>query len=191
MVWADEFTIHLQGKPVRVWAPIGETVRQRLVTRRDCASLALAVDPICGTIDWQWQSHGQKERQRRARAARRCPHGGEPLAAMSWLDRLAEEGVVAIVWDGSGAHRDQSVQLHARQQGIRLLRQPPNAPELNPVERLIQVIRAATEGRVFHTIESKMVEVEGVLNELALDPEWVRQLTRWHWIHRSILALPP
>jgi hypothetical protein len=201
VVWADEFTVSLHGRVVRVWAPVGEAVRQRLDLGWDCAVGALAVDPITGTLDWQWQSRGQKDRQARARQQqarqqlvrqqRDRDAGEEPPELAGWLERLAEAGVSAVVWDGAGSHRDHALRRYASEREIRLIEQPAASPELNPAERIIEVLRQATEGRVFESMENKLVEVEGELNKLALDPEGVRQLTRWDWLHRNILDLPP
>lgn len=190
-VWSDEFTVSLLGRVVRVWAPIGEEVRQRLDVGRDSAQGALAVDPITGEVEWEWLSRGNRDRWQRARAFVSRRGLGEPTELIPWLARLAEGGVRGMVWDGAGSHRNLAVRKEASEQGIGLVQQPPASPELNPAERVIEVLRAATEGRVFATLESKMAHVEGVLNELALDPERVRRLTRWNWIHRNILALSP
>ena len=146
LVWTDEFSVHLLGRVVRVWGPIGETVRQRLDVHWDCASLALAVDPITGQLDWHWLSRGIRDRRQRARAPR--PRDRQtPPELMHWLERLAQVGVEAIVWDGAGSHRDRGLRQQAEQRGIRLIEQPQHSPELNPAERIIEEIRAATEGR--------------------------------------------
>jgi DDE superfamily endonuclease len=191
LVFADEFTVSLLGRVVRVWGPIGEEVRQRLDLGRDSAQGALAVDPISGELDWQWLSRGTKDRAERARAVAARDGSGEPPPLTHWLDQLADVGVRAVVWDDAGSHRDGWLRQHASERGLQLVKQPPASPELNPAERVIEGIRAATEGRVFENLESKLVAVEGVLNELALDPEGVRQLTRWDWILKNIQELPP
>ena len=191
VVFADEFTVSLLGRVVRVWGPIGEEVRQRLNVGRDSAQGALAVDPISGEVDWQWLSRGTKDRAARARAMVESGGSGAVPPLTHWVEQLAEAGVSAVVWDDAGSHRDGWLRQHANERGLQLVKQPPASPELNPAERLIEVIRAASEGRVFENLESKLVEVDGVLNELALDPERVRRLTRWHWILHNIRALPP
>lgn len=194
MVFADEFTVSLVGRVVRVWAPVGEEVRQRLHVGWDSAHAALAIDPITGTIEWQWFNRGHRDRKHRARAAcsrRSVGAPEEPPELVGWLERLAEVGVRGVVWDGGRAHRDRAVCQHANERELVLVEQPPASPELNPAERVIEVIRRATEGRLFTTLESKLTAVEGVLNELALDPERVRQLTRWDWILDNLRSLPP
>jgi transposase len=174
VVWADELTVSMRGWVVRIWAPIGEAVRQRLDVQWKAANLSVAVEPITGSLEWHWVTSS-----------------GNPEHLARVLEAWAQAGVRGVVWDGAGAHRALSIQQQAQTCGVSVIRQPPYAPELNPAERLIQVLRAAIEGRTFGKLEQKKAAVEGVLNSLALDPERVRRLTRWDWIHQSLLALPP
>ena len=71
-----------------------------------------------------------------------------------------------------------------------LIEQPPYAPELNPVERVFEELRAHIEGIVYPTIEAKVAAVEAILAELDTDPERIKQLTRWHWIEANLHDLP-
>lgn len=66
--------------------------------------------------------------------------------------------------------------------GLPLIEQPPYSPELNPVERVFEYLRAAIEGVVYATIEEKVAAVEGILEELDADPERVKSLAGWQWI---------
>jgi transposase len=172
LVWADELFVFLHGSIRRIWAPIGEAIRQRLDVEWGCDRLSLAVEPIAGSLEWHWiEATGEA--------------GILPIV-VAW----AEEGIRAVVWDGAPAHTSHRVRQQAADHALALIRQPAHSPELNPAERVIQHLRAALEGRVYTTLEEKKSAVEGVLNELALDPERVRRLTRWGWIHQAILNLP-
>jgi hypothetical protein len=172
LVWTDEMWVGRQGLRRRIWAPRGESVRQRLDVGRVGASLALAVDVIAGTLDWEWL-------------------GGQTEAHLSELLRhWAEAGIGAMVWDRAGVHRGAKVRAVAREVGIRLVCQPPCSPELNPVERLIEALRARTEGRVHGSLPAKQEAVEAELRALAADPAAVKRLVDWDWIHQAILELP-
>jgi len=71
-----------------------------------------------------------------------------------------------------------------------LIEQPPYAPELNPVERVFEYLRAQIEGVVYATIEDKVAAVEAVLEELDAHPERIQSLTNWYWIADSLAQLP-
>ena len=57
--------------------------------------------------------------------------------------------------------------------------QPPNVPELNPVERFFQELRRAIESRVYPDLQAKQEALEEALNAWQADPERVRRLCGW------------
>ncbi len=67
--------------------------------------------------------------------------------------------------------------------------QPPYAPELNPVERFFQELRALGD-RVYPTLEAKQAALEPTLKAWQADPARVRQLCGWRWIRDTLTALP-
>ena len=70
--------------------------------------------------------------------------------------------------------------------GLPLIGLPPYSPELNPAERVFEEVRRWTEGKVYHSIEDKVEAVEAFLTELESDPDRVRALCEWDWVHASI-----
>ena len=98
-----------------------------------------------------------------------------------------ETDVAALVWDRAPSHRDATVKAV----GLPLIEQPPYAPELNPVERVFEELRATIEGVVYPTIEAKVAAVETILADLDADPERVKRLTKWYWLADSLTTLPP
>jgi hypothetical protein len=68
--------------------------------------------------------------------------------------------------------------------------QPAASPELNPAERVGEVIRAAVEGRVYATLWQKMLAVEAVLHEFQADHQRMKQLTGYPWILDTLKELP-
>lgn len=74
--------------------------------------------------------------------------------------------------------------------GFPLIEQPPYDPELNPVERVFEELRAQIEGIVYPSIEDKMAAVEAVLAEFDADPERIKSLTGWHWLRDNLCHLP-
>jgi hypothetical protein len=166
--WGDERRVGLYGQVRKVWAPRGVKVRQRLQLQRVWRYLALAVDGRCGTVTWRWVAN------------MRGPAIAE--AAQHWR----ADGEEAVVWDGAHSHTAPEVQ----QVGLTLLQQPPYAPELNPAERVFEELRRAVEGHPYASIEDKVAAVERELHALAADPERVKRLTGWQWIHDACEQLP-
>lgn len=167
-VLADEMRLGLHGQVRRVWAPRGVKVRQRRQIEYRWAYLAIAVDSIAGELRWTWLANMKKETV-------------APVVA-GWR----EEGIKAVVWDGSGSHKARVV----REVGPALVFLPAYSPELNPAERIIEEIRARVEGRVWAGLEAKCAEAEAFLRELAADPARVKQLAGWDWIHTACQLLP-
>lgn len=58
---------------------------------------------------------------------------------------------------------------------IVLLFQPPHSPELNPIERVWQDIKADLKGEVFETLDSLREAVREVLGYLT--PDWIASLS--------------
>lgn len=168
LYWGDEMRLGLMGQVRRRWSPRGMKLRQRVQFGRVWRYLALAVDGRAGRMVWTWIATMK----------------GESIAAA--VDAWKAAAVEAVVWDRAGGHRTQRV----RDVGIRLLEQPAGSPELNPAERVFEELRRQVEGPIYATIEEKMAAVETALTTLAADPERVRRLTGWAWIHSACQALP-
>ena len=84
------------------------------------------------------------------------------LAQIAATDPGAEH---VVIWDQAGFHqRPQDARIPP---GVHLLPLPPYSPELNPVERLWDVIKDAVANRVF----AAMGQLENALSE-ALRPFW-------------------
>jgi DDE superfamily endonuclease len=167
--WADEMRLGLMGTTRRVWGRRGVKVQQRLQLVREWRYLHLVVDPRGGRLWWCWSQTMQ------AMVARTVVEATK-----------TETDLSALVWDRAPSHCNGMV----RALGLPLVEQPPYAPELNPVERVFEYLRAEIEGVVYPTIEAKVAAVEAVLDVLDADPDRVQRLTNWHWIADSLDHLP-
>lgn len=143
---------------------------QRLQLVRVWRFLNLVVDPASGRL---WHFWSQTMQAPVARTLIECTQ--------------RETNLSVIVWARAPSHR--SARVHAV--GLRLIDQPPYAPELNQVERLFEYLRSRIEGRVYATIEDKVEAVNAVLAELDADPALVRSMTHWHWIAATLDCLTP
>jgi transposase len=158
----------LCGQVRKVWAPRGVKVRQRLQFQRVWRYLALAVDGCQGSLTWCWIASMK----------------GESIAEA--VQHWRNQGIEAVVWDRASGHRSPDV----RQVGLALIEQPPAAPELNPAERVFEELRRAVEGEPYASLEAKVAAVERELQALAADPERVKRLAGWRWIHDARAHLP-
>ncbi len=155
----------LIGEVRRVWAPRGMKVVQEVEYSYKWAYLNLAVNPLTGELYWSWTKN---------------------MKSVSIAPVLQSfKGVKAIVWDRAKGHGG------AAYEGVTVKRieQPPYSPELNPAERVFEFFRARIEGKVYGSLAAKKAAVEAELEQLAADPEKVKRLTGWQWIHHALAGL--
>jgi hypothetical protein len=166
--WGDEFRIGLYGQVRRVLAPRGVKVRQRVQLQHTARYVAVAVDPRQGRLVWQW-----------------VPSMKGEVLVHTLIIWHQQAGMTAMVWDQMAGHKTAG----ARETGVICVLQPPVAPELNPTERIGEVLREAIEGKVYRSIEDKVAKVEEVLQDLAADSAKVKQLTGYPWILAQLNTL--
>jgi transposase len=157
----------LIGQVRRVWAPRGVKVEQELEFSYKWAYLNLAVNPVTGELHWSWTNDMKSA----------------SLAPV--LQSFSEKGVEAMVWDGAKGHHGAAYD----DVSVTRIFQPPHSPQLNPAERVFELIRARIEGKVYGTLPAKQAAVEAELEKLAADPERVKRLTGWQWIRRALATL--
>ena len=163
VVLADELRLGLRGQVRRVLAPRGVKVIQRLQLTYQWSYLLLAVDPLAGSLRWEWLERMNKEQL-------------EPVLRGWCLD--------CVVWDGAPAHKAKVVRALPTVQ----LLLPPYSPELNPAERVFEEVRARVEGKLYASLWEKQEEAEGYLRELQADPERVKSLCGWDWLRAALVA---
>lgn len=153
----------------RVWAPVGVKVRQRVQQVRKWRYLVLAIEVWAGRLWWCWMDTMRSEE----------------IAGVvqGWQQNTNLE---AVVWDGASSHRSEVVQGL----GFPLVQQPAYAPELNPVERLIEELRRVVEGKLYDTLDAKVAAIEAELRQWDVDAERVRHLAGWDWIRDALSQLP-
>jgi transposase len=159
----------LRGVVRRVWGRRGIKVYQRLQLAYKWRYLFLVVNAQEGKLHWCWlDSMG----------------GDQMAAAVGGLKKHTE--ISTVVWDGAPGHREEGV----KELGMPLIGLPPYSPELNPAERVFEEIRRAIEGKVYATLEEKVLAAHEFLLKLEANPERVRSLTWWDWIRASVQQLP-
>ncbi len=168
--WADEIPVGLLGQVRRRWGRCGVRIRQRIQRRRQYRSLFVAVEIPAGRIWYCWLE-GMR---------------GEDFCGV--VRGIEQAGVLdGLVWDGAPGHTDHRV----ARIGVPLIALPPYSPELNPVERLVEAIRAEIEGEVYTDLAAKCARVDAILARWDAHPEQVRSLVGWPWILDALEQLPP
>jgi transposase len=85
---------------------------------------------------------------------------------------------IGLVLDQSGAHRSNAITWPER---IHPLPLPAYSPELNPVERVFQELRARLANRVFEHLAALDDALSAVLREYWTAPARLVQLTGYAW----------
>lgn len=157
--------IKAEGQLRRVLAPKGVKVAQRLQLRYEWAYLLLAVDPISGSLKWEWIERMKQEHIK-------------PVLEKWDLD--------CVVWDGAGSHRGKSL----RGLPTKRVLLPAYSPELNPAEWVFEEIRRRVEGRVYPSLQAKKHIAQQYLKALDANPARARRLCGWDWLQHSLARLP-
>lgn len=85
---------------------------------------------------------------------------------------------IVLVLDGAPGHRSGRVSWP---EGMEALPLPPYSPELNPVERLFEELRAGLSNMVFGSVEAMMETLTGVLKPYWKTPPALARLTGYGW----------
>ncbi|MBE9031223.1 IS630 family transposase [filamentous cyanobacterium LEGE 11480] len=96
--------------------------------------------------------------------------------AQTFPDRLN-----VIQLDQAAAHRAHRIQIP---DNIILLLQPPHSPELNPIERLWQDLKADLRGLNFLDLDQLRQASTEILQ--AMMPDWIQSLTQFPFIMRAL-----
>ncbi len=110
---------------------------------------------------------------------------------MSYLEALAASDSDAehiVIWDGAGFHqRSDDLNLPKR---IHLVQLPAYSPELNPIERLWDVVKDQICNTIYKTLDEIEIAITEALRPYfeALSP--ARKLVGDGWMHAEANALP-
>lgn len=91
-----------------------------------------------------------------------------------------------IQLDQAPAHSSDTLTIP---ENVVLLFQPPHCPELNPIERVWQDLKADLKGAVFTKLDDLRAAIREVLSYMS--PEWFASLTQYPYIARALsVSLP-
>lgn len=99
--------------------------------------------------------------------------------------RHPDEHIVMVI-DGAGWHRSHSLKAP---ENIYLLKLPPYAPELNPIEHVWDELREKYfHNRVFNSLDALELHLMTALQELEAEPNRLCSIVAWPWIIESIIV---
>lgn len=178
-----------KGRPVRVWIAdecrLGlHPIRRRAWVLRRCR----ASKESAQRYDWQY-----------VWGAIQIAGGGSEFfysdgvdipTSMAFLQQLSARDPLAwhvVIWDGADFHPlDGHPDLPAN---VRLLNQPPYSPELNPVEKLWDLLKDALCNRAWKNLDHLFSSVTSFLQELWLDPRRLFRLIGSNWLLAQVNAI--
>lgn len=100
----------------------------------------------------------------------------------AWLKENGErEAETQFIFDGAGSHRSERVSYGLLEKQLL----PPYSPELNPVERFFQELRRELKNKVYESYEEVEKAVETMFKKYLGQPEAVKKLTNFHWLHTT------
>ena len=169
-IWfQDEARVGQQGTLTRVWAKRGSRPRAPRDTRYQWAYLFGAVCPERGVAAGLVLPY--------ADTAAMKPHLAEIAAT------VAPGAHALLLFDGAGWHRGEALVLP---DNVSLLRLPPAAPELNPVENVWQYLRSNWLAiSVFDDYDAIVEACCIAWNRFAQDPDTVASITSRSWARVS------
>jgi transposase len=95
-------------------------------------------------------------------------------AFLNYLRETEPEAEHIVIWDGAGFHQKQG--KHELPEHVHVIQLPPYSPELNPIEKLWDIIKDGLCNRIFETLEELKLAVEKELQVFYDSSERVMQL---------------
>ena len=93
---------------------------------------------------------------------------------------------IVMVMDGAGWHRSDALKAP---DNIYLLKLPPYAPELNPIEHIWDELREKFfHNCAFHSLDALEDQLALALKTLEMEPDRVASIVSWTWIVASLIT---
>jgi|SRR5882724_1089998 len=172
--WQRQMRFGLQPVTRRVWARRGVAVVLAVEPRSQWGYTYGALE-VCGDGAEFLHTDGV------SLEASRC--------FLEQIGRSAPEAMHIVIQDGAGFHQAEgAAELPAN---VRVIRLPPYRPELNPVERLWDVVKDRICHQVWEDLDALMSAINGVLAEYWRTPARVRALIGNGWLLETANASQP
>ncbi|MDF7809247.1 transposase [Pontiellaceae bacterium B12219] len=110
------------------------------------------------------------------------PHTLEYTQAhLEQIARHDPEAEHVVIWDGAGFHHKQGDLRIPR--NIHLVQLPAYSPELNPIERLWDIMKDKICNRIFETLDSVEEKISEALKPYREDSSYALGLAGDGWMH--------
>lgn len=96
------------------------------------------------------------------------------------------EGIGIVIWDCAGFHHQPAASDVPSE--VRLLPLPPYCPELNPLEKLWDIVKRHTGNKVYETLDAIEAEITDVLRPFWEKVERVFGLLGDNWLTRGVFT---
>ena len=158
--------------PRACWAPAPLRPVVPLALVREFVYEYAAVSPQDGALDFMTAEKMNTENMNRFLDQVRNAHPDEFLI---------------MILDGASSHKAKGLNIPEK---MRLIHLPPYSPELNPAERLWNILRRDYfANRVFDSLKSAIDQAETGLAKMAANRSAIRSLTNWPWISDILNAI--
>jgi len=102
------------------------------------------------------------------------------------MSEIHNQDFTVLVLDGAPSHKGKGLEVP---ENMALVFLPPYSPELNPVERLWNVLRRDYfANRVFDSLNAATLQAERGLAQMAANRDVLKSLTNWPWISAILNA---
>lgn len=166
-LWAfDEHRLGLKPIVRRVWAPIGERPMAQVQHRYEWLYVYGFVHPATGQSEWLLLP--------------RVNLNGFNAALAEFAQCVGANAThrVVLVLDNAGWHRSEKVVIP---EGIHLLFLPPYSPELQPAERLWELVDEPLVNRSFETLDELETILVNRCRTLSTMTTQVQGRTQFYW----------
>lgn len=172
LMFQDEARFGRMADPRACWAPAPQRPVVGLALVREFRYEYAAVSPWSGRLDYMTLEKMNTE------------------SMGKFLKRVSEahnEDFIVMVLDGAPSHKGKELQVP---ENMSLVFLPPYSPELNPVERLWNILRRDYfANRVFDSLNAATLQAEHGLAHIATNKEALKSLTNWPWINAILNAI--
>jgi transposase len=171
LVFQDEARFGRMTNPRACWAPVPQRPMVSRALVREFRYEYAAVSPWSGDLDYMTAEKMNTESM---------------SIFLKQVSKAHDQDFIVMILDGAPSHKGKELQVP---ENMLLVFLPPYSPELNPVERLWNVLRRDYfANRVFDSLTATTGQAEQGLAHMAADKIALKHLTNWPWINGILNA---
>jgi len=171
LIFQDEARFGRMSDPRACWAPAPVRPMVGLALVREFKYEYAAISPWSGELDYMTAEKMNTENM------------------SSFLKQVSEthsQDFIVMVLDGAPSHRGKELKVP---DNMALVFLPPYSPELNPTERIWNVLRRDYfANKVFDSLSAATLQAERGLANMASNRPALKSLTNWPWINAIMNA---